>query len=729
MRGLRSFLVVAALLAIFLSAACRAPAPEPDLAGTAVVADLVAELPIAEVRRETAGIDFGTKEGRLHLVSGFYGDEGRQVWSRGPVSAVEFFLAAPRELRAEIRARPFRGFPRLTVTPRLNGVPLPPFTLTSAAEDVTLELPRARLRAGANLLEFTYSQVSEPQRATGHRRVAVAWDELRLRPSRPVAHEPRIESVAAAGEAPHALSLPLGSEAAYFLDLPAGSRVVFERVEASGAAAGLEVWLGGRRVATVAPSSRRSAVALPLAGEGWVQLGLRPAAASSRPAAGEIRLEKPGIWAAPQPPAARPAAHALAGKRPNVLVYLVDTLRADRLGCYGYGRPVSPHLDAFADGAVLFERAVAQSPWTRPSVASILTGMLPTAHGVQTLDDRLPEAARTLPEILHEAGYRTAALSTNHHVSTGTGLAQGFDDFFLDEEHHAEPVVRRAVAWLDRRPDRERPFFLYVHTLDPHAPYEPPAEQRRRFAPEVRPGAGSRAGLDRLYRARGAEKTALIAEVSRLYDAEVAAGDEAFGHLLAALRERGLYDDTLIVFVSDHGEELGERGGLGHGYSLYQEVLSIPLVVKPAGPPGQPAGRRSSHLAQHVDLLPTILAAAGLALPPDLPGTDLLAPLPPGVRQRIALSHLRYGDAFGMSATTVPWKLIVPWSRKLGEGPELYDLAADPGETRNLKRGHPVPAGYLATRIRAEERRGRGVTPDRAVLGEEEKKALQALGY
>ncbi|HEU5321013.1 MAG TPA: cation:dicarboxylase symporter family transporter, partial [Methylomirabilota bacterium] len=431
-----------------------------------------------------------------------------------------------------------------------------------------------------------------------------------------MAHEPRIEAVAEAGEAPHVVSLPLGSEVAYYLELPAGSRLVLEEIEASGGASGLEVWLekeggSGQRVATLAPSSRRQAVALPLAGEGWVRLALRPVAGSARPVAGEIRLEKPEVRAAPRPEPAAPAV-AAKGKRPNVLLYLVDTLRADRLGCYGYGRPVSPHLDAFAGRAVLFERAVAQSPWTRPSVASILTGLLPTAHGVQTLEDRLPEAARTLPEILRAAGYRTAALSTNHHVATGTGLAQGFDDFFLDEEHHAEPVVRRAVAWLDRRTAKERPFFLYVHTLDPHAPYQPPAVWRQRFAPGVRPEAGSREDLDRLYRSRGEERAARIAEVSRLYDAEIAAGDEAFGQLLAALRERGLYDDTLIVFVSDHGEELGERGGLGHGHSLYQELLSIPLVVKPAG--RQPAGRRSSRLAQQVDLLPTVLAAAGLPL-------------------------------------------------------------------------------------------------------------------
>lgn len=736
-RGFRSPLALAALLAAF--SACRSPAPEPDLAGTAVIADLVAELPTAEARRETAGIDFGTKEGRAHLVSGFYGDEGRQVWSRGPVSTVEFFLAAPRELRAEIRARPFQGFPRLTVTPRLNGEALPAFTLTAAATEVTLDLPQVRLRAGANRLEFSYSQVSEPQRASGHRRLSVAWDELRLRPSRPVAYGPRIEAVAEAGEAPHAVSLPLGSEVAYYLELPAGSRLVLGRIEASGGASGLEVWLAGiagkdkdpkgdsgRWVATLGPSSRRQAVELPLTGDGWVRLGLRPVAGSARPVGGAIRLEKPEVRAAPRPALAAPRAVA-GGGRPNVLIYLVDTLRADRLGCYGYGRPVSPHLDAFAGGAVLFERAVAQSPWTRPSIASILTGLLPTAHGVQTLDDRLPESARTLPEILREAGYQTAALSTNQHVATGTGLAQGFDDFFLDEEHHAEPVVRSAVAWLDRRADKERPFFLYVHTLDPHAPYQPPAPWRRRFAPGVRPEAGSREDLDRLYRSRGAERAARIAEVSRLYDAEIAAGDEAFGHLLAALRERGLYDDTLIVFVSDHGEELGERGNLGHGHTLYQEVLSIPLVVKPAR--AASPGGRSSRLAQHVDLLPTVLAAAGLPLPSGLAGSDLLAPPPPGERQPIALSHLRYGDAFGMSATTVPWKLIVPWSRKLGEGPELYDLRTDPGERQNLDRAHPVPAGVLATRIRAEERRGRGVIPERAVLGEEEKKALQALGY
>jgi choline-sulfatase len=728
-------------VAVFAAAgACRAP-QEPSLAGTEIVADLVRELPVAEVRQELSGIDFGTPEARPFLGAGFYADEGSRddsrVWSRGPSSEVELFLAAPRELRAEIVAASWRDFPRLRVTPSLNGHPLSPFELTPAPRTLTLELPATALLPGANRLRFSYSQVSEPRRDTGHRRLSAAWYELRLRPNRPIDGEPRIEALARPDAPPDAISLPLGSEAAYYLDLPAGSSLVVDRVAAEKGAAKLAVIFreeGGRErsAGTLEPSRRRQVVRLPQSRAGLVRLALRPLPEPGSPREGRIRLDRPAIRAAagaPRPRAAAASAVPPPARHPDVLVYLVDTLRADRLGCYGYPKPVSPHLDRFARGAVLFEDAIAQAPWTRPAVATLMTGLPPTSHGVQTLDDRLPAAALTLPEILRQAGYRTAAISTNYHVSPQTGLDQGFDDFVMTPEEPASAgLTRRALAWLDARPDR-RPFFLYVHALDPHAPYRPPLPLRRRFAPAARPEAGTKEDLDRLYRARGPERAARIAEIAALYDAEIAANDDSFGRLLEGLETRGLLDGTLVVFLADHGEELGERGNLGHGHSLYQELLRIPLVIKPAG--RKLAGRRSAEPAQQIDLLPTVLAAAGLPPQPAAPGLDLLSrDRGPRDAGRAALSHLRYDGISGMSAIASGWKLVLPFSRKLAEGPELYDLAADPGETRNRAADDPVRAGYLATLVRAERRRGeQGLPAESAVMGEEARKALHALGY
>jgi arylsulfatase A-like enzyme len=417
--------------------------------------------------------------------------------------------------------------------------------------------------------------------------------------------------------------------------------------------------------------------------------------------------------------------------RPNVIIYLVDTLRADRLGCYGGVKPVSPSIDGFAAGATLFEQAVAQASWTRPSVTSVLTGLEPLAHGVQTLDDRLADAAVTLPEILHAAGYRTAAFSTNLHVTPETGLAQGFDDFeLLSETPRSEAVNRRVLAWLAKNRGAS-PFFLYIHTLDPHAPYEPPSDLRQRFAPGVAPQAGSHDEVLRAYAARGDERQRKVVQLSALYDAEIAGNDRSFGALLAALRRQEIYDPALIVFVADHGEEFDEHGFLGHGHDLYGETLDVPLIVKW---PLQTRGERVRSLAQHVDLLPTILRACGLRPPAGLPGTDLyaLAGTPAATSAsagRQVFSHLNYDERVGMSVVAGDWQLILPLSRKLGREPELYRRDTDPGDRNNLAEDDEVRAGWLQSQIRLEMLRSRGLEAERVPVDDETKAALHALGY
>jgi arylsulfatase A-like enzyme len=291
-------------------------------------------------------------------------------------------------------------------------------------------------------------------------------------------------------------------------------------------------------------------------------------------------------------------------------------------------------------------------------VASLLTGLEPLDHGVVGLEDRLPAAAHTLPERLRAAGYRTAALSTNWHVSAHSGMRQGFEEFlFVPEESSPEAVVARLRRWLDDAPPA--PFFLYVHTLDPHAPYEPPEDLRRRFAPGSPADAGSREGLRRVYAARGAERRRLLAELEPLYDAEVAWADRGFGAFLAELRRRGLYEESLVVALADHGEALGERGQLGHARDLYCEALAIPLLVKPPRSAGRAPARRVTAPVGIVDLAPTLLAAAGLERS-DLPGRDLLASGELDAPQRPLLAHLRYEGREALSVVRGPWKLVLP---------------------------------------------------------------------
>lgn len=704
-------------------AACSPAKPPLAPAG-----DLAALLPIAEVRQEAGQIDFGTQAARAHLKDGWSFDEGGHkgpnfVWSEGAVSTVEIFLSAPRELRAELRCAPFDSGSPQAVTVTLNGQPAGTLTLRSGMNDYTLDLPRAAQVAGTNRLSFHYRSVTR----SGDRNLAVAWDQMALRP------------FAATSELPHSeadsIVLPFGSEAVEYTEVPAEGALSIRGIQSQGGEGRLVVAAqeeGGpeRILETLSPGTKSRQIDLPGKDRHLLRLVLRSVA--DNPAApGKLVLQHPFLWAR-LPALKRPveSRERLAGKAapPNVILYLVDTLRADRIGVYGSARPTSPRVDEFARTSTLFQHAVAQAPWTRASVASILTGLGPWMHGVQTVDDSLAEAAVTLPELLRDAGYRTAAFSTNGNVSPATGMGQGFGDFFLGMEGLRSSVVTlQVLAWLDAHA-APKPFFLYVHTADPHAPYEPSREDRLRFAPGVRPEAGTAGDLKRVYAARGAERKAFVRELILLYDGEVAGNDRSFGALLDGLKSRNLYDGTLIVFLADHGEELGEHGELGHAHDLYRELLDIPLIVKW---PGQTRGDRVREVAQHVDLLPTILHAAGLRPPDGLPGTDLsgLRGLPAPVA-RGAFSHINYENRRGMSLVRGGWKAILPQSRALAREPELYRLGPNGEEGADVIDENPVRAGWLLAQIKAEILRSqKGLKPSPAKLDDEARQRLHALGY
>jgi arylsulfatase A-like enzyme len=692
--------------------------------------DLAALFPVADVQREVGSLDFGSPEGRSHLTSGWYRNERDRggdtfVWSKGEESEIEIFLAAPRDLRAEIRCAPIDtgGLPQ-TMQVAVNGRRLGTVAMSPGMRDYVVAVPKAMLAAGANRLTFHYGTVTAPSLDNGRRQLAVQWDALRFRPGRePAAAPPQSDERGA-------LHLPFGTQVTYFVEVPAAGELAIRRVVEEGAQ-------GGRLVVALqeegkAAEEREPAVGspvrleLPGSGRRLLRISLR-AVGPTPEAGGGLLVASPVVRGErPEEPGREARRRPWSGK-PNIIVYLVDTLRADRLGCYGSTKSLTPSIDAFARGATLFEDTVAQASWTRPSVTSILTGFDPLYHGVKTTEDRLTDEAWTLPEFLKAAGYRTAAFSTNPHISAETGLAQGFDDFQLfPEDPSSEAVNRRVLGWLDeaRGPS---PFFLYIHTLDPHAPYQPPFDLLARFAPGVAPLAGTYEEIRRVYAARGAERERGMEQLAALYDAEVAGNDRSFGELLAALKERNLADSTLVVFVADHGEEFDEHGFLGHGNNLYNESLRVPLILRW---PGQTRGERVKSLAQHIDLLPTLLHAAGLQPPDVLPGDDLFALAGEPFRTRRAFSHLSYDGRDGVSLVNGDWKLIFPLSFKLGRGPELYRRAADPAERDNLIEQEEIRAGWLLTQIRLELLRTRtGLQAKPAAMDEERRKALEALGY
>ena len=401
---------------------------------------------------------------------------------------------------------------------------------------------------------------------------------------------------------------------------------------------------------------------------------------------------------------------------PSVLVLLVDTLRADRLGCYGAQPSPSPALDRLAARGLVFEHAVAQAPWTLPSVASIFTGLHPRSHGAigdtreatdaggerQHDPGFLPDALVTLAEQAAAAGVTTTGVAANPLVSRDTNLVQGFERFVQmaspdrsSRWPRASAVNDELVAWL--RANRGRRFLAYLHYMDVHDPYEPPPDLRPAAPPGVRPAVASgQVGMVAERVNTGALPPLGDVEIGHLralYDAGIRSWDAALGRLLGDLAALGVLDSTVIVVTADHGEEFQEHGRLKHGTNLYDETIRVPLVV--AGP--GLAARRVATQVQGIDLFPTLGAILGVEVPPGLPGRNVLA----SADERPAYSETRWGIAPDgraadlVSARTPEWKLIQ--APALGHS-ELYALGGDPGERRNVF-GEAPDGAALAARL------------------------------
>ena len=409
----------------------------------------------------------------------------------------------------------------------------------------------------------------------------------------------------------------------------------------------------------------------------------------------------------------------------NVLLISIDTLRADRLGCYGYARPTSPTLDALARGGTLFEHTVAQSPWTVPSHATLFTGLFPHGHGVVSESDRLAEELPTLATLLRGRGFLTAAVVQTSWLSAAQGFTQGFDSFveIPDYADGGTLVARAAETWL--RAYAGRPLFLFLHFYDVHSEYRPKPEYRERFTkPYDGFVDGSTMQLQELrngFLALGARD---LEQLSDLYDAEIRQLDDALGRLLPLLDELGVRDETLVVVTADHGEEFLEHGNVLHGRTLYREVLAVPLIWNG---PGVPRGARVAAIASLADVVPTVLGRLGAAVPAGLDGIDLLAAPGPSAERRVVAAADHYNaepDSLRM-IQDLRYKLIV---ERITGAVHLYDLERDPAERTDVAAQSPERVATLRQQLERHLARARQA-PARAPLSPEQAERLRALGY
>jgi arylsulfatase A-like enzyme len=436
---------------------------------------------------------------------------------------------------------------------------------------------------------------------------------------------------------------------------------------------------------------------------------------------------------------------------PNVILISVDTLRADHLGCYGYERETSPHIDALAGDGVTFLNTYASSPWTLPSHVSLLTSLHGVHHQVSYENDSMDPSLLTLADILRANQFYCAALTGGGFVSAKYGFSKGFNSY-SDEggvlrQDSAEHLFHAANRWLER--EKDKGFFLFLHTFQPHSPYACPYPYKSMFLEEnprwrhldLMSFLGGMKGI--FQKLTESDRRNIIG----LYDGEIRYTDEKFiGPLITSLKNAGLYDRTMIIFTSDHGEEFFEHHGWGHGHSLYDESLKVPLIIK--FPESRFKGRRIHDIISLVDIFPTVLEETGIDFSTmEIDGQSLL----PLIKRKEKGDRVFMADvAAHVLASRIPQKIALSRGREkliLSRpyspedlrfflqpppilGPvELYDLALDPHEQRNIADERPELAGQMIRKIDEITKDVPKKKTKKLEMDEELKKQLKALGY
>ncbi|UJR79603.1 sulfatase-like hydrolase/transferase [Sandaracinus amylolyticus] len=696
--------------------------------------DLAAHLERVELRQGDAQVvDFGVPAGSMYTLGGWRTRVGRDR-TEGDVTAsvienvtgfvlVPSDVAGPRTLR--IRARAVRDG---RVTVYVDGETIGYATLPTDGTWGMIEvaLPAERLHVGENSVQL---RVSRTGSLPGVPSAGILLDWMRLGPADDAhaSEGPPTQLARGEGEA-RALAIPDGWTAGWTMEVPEGARLRgiargTGRVEVIGHRDGE----APRTMGTLEASGEGRPFDLDLAtlGANIARLDLR--------ATGDVTLTRPAVVTLD----ARPLR-----ERPqlrNVLVYLTDTLRADKLRPYrAQTRVRTPALDSWVQNAALMLRGHSQENWTKPSVATLLSGLYPWEHNATTEDAVVPSSVQLLSERLRESEYFSGAFVANGFCSDRFGFEQGWNTFrnYIREglRSQSQFVAADVLQWLDRRP-QDQPFFLYVHTIDPHVPYMPPAEALAMYDPNPYSGIvdfgrdrelleGIKIGRIRL-NARDRER------LEALYDGEITYHDTHFGSIIQALEARGIADETIVVFTADHGEEFWDHDSVGHGHSVFEELINVPLILRI---PGVTDGAVTIDDAVGlVDVLPTIFDALGMPIPSDLSGESFLPQL---------LGASADAPRFTVTGFMDGWRAINVGRLKLIHRTErrimLYDLVDDPDETRDLAADHPIAVRYArgllglglsgATRP-PERRRSAPVRQERIEIDATTRAQLEALGY
>ncbi len=668
--------------------------------------DLLEMSHLADIDHHGLFIDFGGAARHKYTVGnwgsgwGHDGADGDITYTQvGDTGRVFFPAREGHALTLRFQMKPV-GSRRMQVF--LNGSSLEGVVLEEGDQfrSYDVSVPAERVRAGDNYLLLRFGGTS----VVNGENVAVSMGSIRVIEGTPeqnehfVApqHDTLVAAVQVGGVERQALALRAPTTMSYYLEVPEGGRFVFG-VGAEGEAQGLAARVsatpeGGETSelfhATPGASWNDQAIDLaPYAGQ-VVRLDLDVSGAGQ----GRVAFSTPAIMVPPPDATPRPA------QVRNVVVLLIDTLRASKLRPYNPETRVrTPVIDRVAEHGVLFEQAQAPENWTKPSCASVLTGLTPMTHGAKTDEARLPASAELVSEVFDGAGFATGSFIANGYVSDRFGFDQGWDEYhnFIRDggSTEAEDVFTQAGNFIEAHKDER--FFVYVQTIDPHVPYDPPDEYLRMYDTSEYTGTVQpRQTADLLEQAKRNAITFDAADCRRLaalHDGEISYHDHYLGQFLERLSQLDVADDTLLVVVADHGEEFHEHGLWGHGHSIFQELLGVPLMFYMPG--RVPEGLRVAHTVSTIDVAQTILdltgvdglnRAEGRSLVPDMRGA-----LTPG--PQVAFSDFQ---DIRRVVRAGRYKLIV----RANLSSVMFDLQEDPGEHHELE-VHELPIAGRYTRI------------------------------
>jgi arylsulfatase A-like enzyme len=651
-------------------------------------------------RGETRVLDFGEASGAQYTLGGWLTGTGadhgfgedRALLGVSKVLKIALPIEQAGSHRLSLRVRSFAA---TTLSVHVNGESVVDAPLDGKSFQVIDKvLPAEQLKLGENLVQLRVARTGASPRG-GEASIALDW--MRVGPAQAphdAARPPALAELAApAGQTP-ALNIGSGDRLAYGFEVPEGAELRATLLAHDGAKLSVTAERDGKPIETLLTTkSAKEAVRIPLGrfAHELVRLSFRVEGA------GRIELHKPEVVIVDD--AAFPKAAAGAKPR-NVIIVLIDTLRADKLDAYKPGSRVkTPGLTTFLQSAAVMQNARTQENWTKPSIATLLSSLLPWQHNAVTGESKVPASVELLPELLQDRGYYTGAFIANGYVSDKFGFKQGWSTYrnYIREGRRtiAQEVAADVVEWLDKRP-KDKPFFLYMHTIDPHVPYKPPKSFLDLYDPAPYSGPVDFSKTNELLEKIKVGSMKLNARdkvrLEALYDGEISYHDVHFAATLRALEERGLDKETVIVVTADHGEEFWDHGSVGHGHSVYDELLHVPMILRI---PGVTEGKQNLPDAVGlVDVMPTVLDAIGQEKPSDLVGASFLPEL---------LGQGTTAPRTNVSGFMQSWRTVGIGSLKLLQrAPEnmwLYDVKADPGETKDISKERPLALRYARSML------------------------------